>query len=84
LSARCPQTIEERITAELNRVAASATSAQVPWRGIRIRSGRTTPNPAVAALIGTNASSHGRATSFAGQVRTETAIVRSRRYSGAT
>ena len=62
------------MTALLNRVAASATSAHVPCSVMRMMSGSTTPKPAVAALIGTNASSHGRANRRLGQVRSESAI----------
>src|SRR5271170_5850020 len=68
------------MTAELNRVAAIATSAQLPCRTMRMRSGSTTPNPEVAALMGTNPSSQGRAMSRRGHVRSERTIVRGGAY----
>ena len=64
------------MTAALNSPAASATSAQPPWRSMRMRSGSATPNPDVAALTGMNAAIQGRARRRCGQVRTASVILR--------
>ncbi len=63
------------MTAELNSVAANATCDQVPWSGTRMRSGRTTPKPAVAALMGTKARNQRAASTRDGHVGRARAMV---------